>query len=149
MSRWLLASDFHVPYNSKRGTELFFKIQKWFQPDFIDILGDLDDACPVSRFSDNTPTEVTDAVYTYAPLVQQFFADLRANSKDASIHYATGNHEARYDDYISKKAPALAGLITPDLLWHTDRHGVELSYYNNPPCERFPGFFVQDRKSVV
>lgn len=140
--KWLLGSDFHIPYNSKRGTELFFKIQKWFEPDYIDILGDLDDACPVSRFADGKSTEVSDAVYTYAPLVQDFFKDLRKTSPSAHIHYATGNHEARYDEYISKKAPALEGLITPEILWKTETYGVDLTYYNNPPHERFPGLFV-------
>lgn len=140
--KWLLGSDFHIPYNDVRATEIFFKIQKWFQPDYIDILGDLDDACPVSRFAEGTPVEVSEAAYTYAPLVQDFFKRLRENSPEASIHYATGNHEQRYEDYINKKAPALRNLITPEILWKTDTYDIELSYYNNPPYERFPGMFV-------
>lgn len=93
MERWLLGSDFHIPFNNVRMTQMFFDIQKWFKPDYIDILGDLDDACPVSRFADGMPVELSDAVYTYAPLVQNFFKELRGNSNDADIHYATGNHE--------------------------------------------------------
>jgi hypothetical protein len=142
MSKWLIASDFHIPFNNKRLTSLFFDVQKWFDPDYIDILGDLDDACPVSRFADGTAAEVLDATYTYAPLVQSFWSDIRATSPDADVHFATGNHEQRYDDYVSKKAPALRGMITPELLWKTDTYGVNLSYYNNPPVERFPGFYV-------
>lgn len=112
------------------------------KPDVVDILGDLDDACPVSRFSAGTPNEVEGAVITYAPLVKKFFEDLRSILPDAQIHYATGNHEKRYDDYVNKNAPALRGLITPELLWGTDSSGIELSYYDNPPVHRFGDIYV-------
>lgn len=121
---------------------LWWQVQKWFKPDVIDILGDLDDACPVSRYADGKPAEVVGAVATYAPLVQDFFKALRGNSPDAQIHFATGNHEQRYDDYTARKAAAYDGLITPELLWKTDTYGIELSYYNNPPVHRFGDIFV-------
>lgn len=140
--KWLIGSDFHIPFNSKRGTDLFFAIRDWFEPDVIDIAGDLDDACPVSRFSDGTPDEVIDNVATYAPLVQDFFKDLRDGSPEAEIWYHTGNHENRYDDYTAKKAPAYAGLITPEVLWKTDTYGIQLSYYNNPPIHRFGDVYI-------
>lgn len=140
--KWMLASDFHYPYHSQRHVSMWFDIVRWVRPDVIDILGDLDDACPVSRFADGTAQEVENAVVTYSPLVKQFFADLREIVPSAQIHYATGNHEKRYDDYIGKKAPALRGLITPELLWGTDTYGIELSYYDNPPVHRFGDVYV-------
>lgn len=140
--KWLIGSDFHIPFHSKRYLDMWLDVAKWMKPDVVDILGDLDDACPVSRFSENTPAEIEGAVVTYAPLIKSFFKDLREMLPDAQIHFATGNHEARYDDYINKKAPALKGLITPDLLWGTDDSGIELSYYNNPPVHRFGDIFV-------
>lgn len=140
--RWVLGSDFHLPYEEPRYLDLWWQVQKWFNPDVIDILGDLDDASCVSRYSDGKSDEVVNAVATYAPLVRDFFKTLRENSPGAQIHYATGNHEARYDDYIDRKAPALKGLITPELLWNTDTYGIELSYYNNPPVHRFGDIFV-------
>ena len=141
-SIWLIGSDFHIPYENKRYMDLWWRVQKWMNPDVIDILGDLDDACPVSRYADGKPAEVIGAAATYAPLVQDFFKELRGNSPDAQIHFATGNHEARYDDYIDRKAPAISGLITPELLWKTDTYGIELSYYNNPPVHRFGDIYV-------
>lgn len=140
--KWMLASDLHIPYHNKRWVDGWLDAIRWWQPDVVDILGDLDDACPVSRFSDGRPNEIEDAVVTYAPLVKKFFEDLREIVPDAEIHYATGNHEARYDDYIEKKAPALRGLITPELLWGTDSTGVSLSYYSDPPVHRYGDIFV-------
>lgn len=138
----MFGSDFHIPYHNKRYLDLWFKVQKSFKPQTVAILGDLDDACPVSKYSDGKPEEVEQAIITYAPMVQNFFADVRGNLPDARIHYATGNHEARYDDYIVRKAPALKELITPEFLWHTDTHGVELSFYNKPPFELYPDFYI-------
>lgn len=140
--KWMIVSDLHIPFHNVRHVNMWLDIVRWQKPDVVDILGDLDDACPVSRFSEGTAAEVEGAVVTYAPLVKKFFEDLRAIVPDAQIHYATGNHEARYDAYISKNAPALRGLITPELLWGTDSTGVELSYYNNPPVHRFGDIFV-------
>ena len=140
--KWMLASDFHIPFHNKRWLDMWFDVVRHTKPDVVDILGDLDDACPVSRFAEGTPAEIEGAVVTYAPLVRKFFEDLREILPDAQIHFATGNHEKRYDDYIDKKAPALSGLITPDLLWGTDNSGIELSYYSNPPVHRFGDIFV-------
>lgn len=140
--KWMLASDFHIPFHNKRWLDMWLDVVRWQKPDVIDILGDLDDACPVSRFSDGTSAEIEGAVITYAPLVKKFFEDLRAIAPNAQIHFATGNHEKRYDDYIDRKAPALKGLITSELLWGTDTSGIELSYYSNPPVHRFGDIFV-------
>lgn len=114
----------------------------WFKPDVIDILGDLDDNSACSRYSAGTPDEVVNASAKYAPQVQDFFGELRKRCPDGQIHFATGNHEIRYSDYISSKAPALEGLITPEILWKTDTYGIELSYYNNPPVHRFGDIWV-------
>lgn len=131
----LFGSDFHIPYHNKRFVELWFKVMRSFKPDTVALLGDVDDACPVSRFSDGKPIEVENAIITYAPQVQDFLGKIRKARPNARIHYATGNHEARYDEYVAKKAPALKEMITPEFLWKTETHGIELSYYNRPPVK--------------
>jgi hypothetical protein len=140
--KWMIGSDFHIPYEHPRYIDLWWQVMKWFEPDVVDILGDLDDNSACSRFSDGTPDETMNAAAKYAPLVKGFFATGREITPGAQWHFATGNHEIRYDNYIAKKAPALEGLITPELLWGTDTHGIELSYYNNPPVHRFGKYFV-------
>ena len=140
--KWMTASDLHIPYHNKRYLSMWFDVIRWWKPDVVDILGDLDDACPVSKYSAGLPIETEEKVVTYAPLIQDFFKDLRAIVPKAEIHFATGNHEARYDAYTDRNAPAYAGLITPELLWHTDKHGIELSYYSAPPVKRYGGFYV-------
>ncbi len=115
---------------------------KWTKPDVIDIVGDLDDQLCFSRFSDGMPDEVISAAIKYAHLVQEFFEKCREICPNAQIHFATGNHDIRYESYIAKNAPALEGIITPEVLWKTDTYGIELSHYNNPPVHRFGDIYV-------
>jgi len=140
--KWLLGSDFHIPYENPRYVSLWWQVMEWFEPDVIDILGDLDDNSACSKYSDGTPDEVINAVSVYAPLVKNFFEKCREIRPEAEIHFATGNHEARYDSYLEKKGKALVGLITPELLWGTDTYGIDLSHYNNPPIHRFGDIYV-------
>lgn len=140
--KWLIGSDFHIPYENPRYMDIWWQVMDWFEPDVIDILGDLDDNSACSKYSDGQPDEVMSAVAVYAPLVKNFFATCREKRPRAEIHFATGNHEQRYDDYIGRKGKALKGLITPEILWATDTHGIDLSYYNNPPVHRFGDIFV-------
>lgn len=140
--KWLIGSDFHIPYDHPRAMNIWWQVMEWFEPDVIDIAGDLDDQLCFSRFSDKTPDEIMNAAATYAHLVQDFFKKCRDIRPDAQIHFATGNHDIRYETYIDKKAPAIKGLITPETLWKTDTYGIELSHYNNPPVHRFGDIYV-------
>lgn len=91
--KWMLGSDFHIPYENPKYMSLWWQVMEWFQPDVIDILGDLDDNSACSKYSDGKPDEVVSAVAVYAPLVKNFFATCREKRPDAEIHFATGNHE--------------------------------------------------------
>lgn len=140
--KWLIGSDFHIPYDHPRYMNIWWQVMEWFEPDVIDIAGDLDDQLCFSRFSDRTPDEIMHAAAKYATLVQDFFAKCRQIRPKAQIHFATGNHDIRYEAYLDKKAPAMKGLITPETLWKTDTYGIELSHYNNPPVHRFGDIYV-------
>ena len=135
---WMIGSDFHIPYTNKRYMDLWWQVMRDLKPQAVDIVGDLDDACPVSRFSDGQPSEILDAVFTYAPLVQDFFRDCRQYAdRDADIFFHGGNHEIRYQHYVNKNAPALRNLLTEEVLWKTDTYGVQTSSYEAPPVHRY------------
>lgn len=59
--------DTQIPYHDARAIALFFKVMKWWKPDAIDIVGDIDDQLEYSRFSDGTTDE--------------FFNQIKANQK--------------------------------------------------------------------
>jgi hypothetical protein len=55
--KWAFVGDLQIPYHDKRAVELFFKAMKWWKPDAIDIVGDIDDQLEYSSFSDGTTDE--------------------------------------------------------------------------------------------
>jgi hypothetical protein len=65
---WGFVGDLQIPYHDKRAVELFLKAMKWWKPDAIDIVGDIDDQLEYSSFSDGTTDE--------------FFNQLKANQKE-------------------------------------------------------------------
>ncbi len=144
----IFASDLHIPYHNKKQVDVLFKVIKYLKPTSIDIVGDLDDACPVSRWNEGKPEEILSGVNTYAKEVQDFWRDVRAAAPNADLHYETGNHEARYGDYIDKKAPAFKDFITPEVLWKTDTYGVNVHWYNRPPVQRFKNLWLHHGDAI-
>lgn len=57
-----------MPYQDNRAVELWFKVMKWWKPEAMDIVGDIDDQLCYSRFSDGTTDE--------------FFNMLKSNGKE-------------------------------------------------------------------
>lgn len=149
MLKWALVSDLHIPYHNKKYVTMWLEYLKYWKPDAIDIAGDFDDAQCVSKYADGTPKEHTDLIATYSPMVKQLLADIREIVPNADIALHGGNHEIRYDNYIDRKAPALSGLITPELLWGVDTYGVTYHSYSDLPVKRYGQFYVHHGNFAV
>lgn len=55
--KWSFVGDLQIPYHDPRAVELYMKAMKWWKPDAIDIVGDIDDQLEYSSFSDGTTDE--------------------------------------------------------------------------------------------
>ncbi len=55
--KWAFVGDLQIPYHDPRAVALFLKVMKWWKPDAIDIVGDIDDQLEYSTFSDGTTDE--------------------------------------------------------------------------------------------
>jgi len=55
--KWAFVGDLQIPYEDERAVALWFKVMKWWKPDAIDIVGDIDDQLEYSRYSDGTTDE--------------------------------------------------------------------------------------------
>lgn len=146
--KWMLGSDFHIPYTNKRYMDLWFKVMKWYKPHVVDYLGDIDDQSCVSRYSEGTPDEVMNKIAGYAGQVKDFYTKTREMLPEADLFVALGNHDIRYEDYIAKKASALTGLITPETLWGLDSNGYNYIHYNDPPKHRFGDIHVHHGNAI-
>ncbi len=104
---WLVLGDTHIPYHDKKTIEL--AVEEARRRNVVGVLlnGDVLDSHEVSDHERDR-----DAL-TYLEEIemgQAFMTWLRSRLPKARIVYKEGNHDARVDRYVIKRAPALAGL---------------------------------------
>lgn len=147
--KWAFVGDLQIPYEDERAVALWFKAMKWWKPDAIDMVGDIDDQLEYSRFSDGTTDEFFNRlkkeedpspinfIKKNADGARAFYEKARKQHPNADIHVSLGNHDIRIFDYIDKKAPAYNAQITPNLLWGLDDYGITYKMYHEKPHLRF------------
>lgn len=153
--KWLMASDFQIPYQDNRATALFFKVMKWWKPDVVDLLGDIDDQNCYSRYSDGKTDEFLTSyknpedeeellklVAKESKDTAKFYTDVRKFAPNAELFSALGNHDIRVFDYFEKKNPEILDRVTPNKLWGLDDLGYDYIYYNDLPKLRFGDIHV-------
>jgi hypothetical protein len=152
--KWMLGSDTQFPYHDARAVELFFKVMKWFKPDAVDLVGDIDDQDCYSKYTEGRTAEFinyhkTDDGHLILPAAQveaagarEFYEQVRKTAPSADIHSSLGNHDIRVFDYFDKKLPEYAKYITPESLWGLDNLGITYTYYDQLPKHRFGDIYV-------
>jgi hypothetical protein len=55
--KWAFVGDLQIPYDDPRAVALWFKVMKWWKPDAIDIVGDIDDQLEYSKYAETTTDE--------------------------------------------------------------------------------------------
>jgi len=164
--KWAFVGDLQMPYQDDRAVALWFSVMKAWKPDAIDIVGDIDDLLPMSRFADGTTDEFfaglkaakqeedeTDKAFlkriSPVPYVMEltkpartFYTQVRRAHKSADIHASCGNHEQRLPIYMDKKAPAYKEQVTYEKVYSFDKLGITWRDYSAKPLERFAGIHV-------
>lgn len=158
--KWMIASDFQIPYEDKRATELFFEVMKWFKPDVIDLPGDISDQACWSRWTDGTSSDFVNAIKKSAaePIlpfvfeqekpVAEFYQRVRKTRPKAEIFTELGNHDIRAWGYFDKKAPEIVEHITPNSLWGLDNLGIGYIHYDDAPVHRYGDIYVHHGMSI-
>lgn len=148
--KWILCSDVHFPLHDPRKVNLFMKVLKWFKPDAVDLLGDIDNADTTSRWSDGTTKEFSPVEDEGVKATREFLMDIRKTvGPDAECHFHDGNHGwTRHEAYLDRKAPTFLGLINPDLLYEYSRAGFEWHRYDQPPVHRYGDIYCHHGESI-
>jgi len=146
--KWLFASDVHFPLHDPRTVELWMKVLKWWKPGAVDLLGDIDDADSTSRWAigPETSVPILDGGVT---ATRNFLAEINEIVPDADKHFFDGNHGwFRHEKYLLKNAPAMIGLITPELLYESNKSNFEWHTYEEPPTRRYGEMYCHHGDSI-
>lgn len=152
--KWAFIGDLQIPYEDRRAVALWRKAMKWWKPDAVDFVGDIDDQLEYSSFSDGTTDEAfakmkkeedpspLPFIEKHAKGAKEFYTMVATDHPNADKHSSLGNHDIRIFKYIDKKAPGYNDHITPNTLWGLDDLGITWRAYSDKPFERFGGIFV-------
>ena len=166
--KYLACSDIQFPLQDKRAVDLWLKVLKGFKPDMVDLIGDIDNADPTSRWAAGNSEELFYGVdlktVDRAELLEialsgiakggagdtaKFISDIRSAVRKADIHLFDGNHGwTRHETYLNSKAPDLLEKITPDLLYGLTPKRVTWHRYDGLPYNRFNDMYVHHGESI-
>jgi hypothetical protein len=106
----LLFGDNHFPWQNQRAIELTLKVGDKIKPDIIFINGDLADCWEISRFDKSPKHQERGCLASELEMVRTFLASLRKRFPKSRIVYIFGNHEHRWQLFITRNARELYGL---------------------------------------
>lgn len=122
IKRVLFIPDTHVPYHDTEKFELMLRAARVFRPEIIVILGDFADFYAVSshdKAPDRSRSLKDEVREVNAALTQ--IQELGAER----VIYVSGNHEDRYDRYISTRAPEFFGMASLKEIFKIEERGWE------------------------
>ena len=166
--KYLACSDIQFPLHDKRAVSLWMKVLKSFKPDLVDLVGDIDNADPTSRWAAGASEELFYGIdLKNTPLDEleklaltglnaggvkdsvKFISDIRSSVRGADIHLFDGNHGwTRHENYLNSKSPELLKRITPESLYQLKKYDVTFHNYNDLPYNRFNDMYVHHGNSV-
>lgn len=121
----LVIPDVHAPFHCKRSWKYLLRLLDDTAPEEIVILGDFFDLHALTthrqdpRWQDNLERELSGGA--------KLLAELRDHAKDARIRYIQGNHEDRWNRYVSGRIPAMR-LIGVDLPRYVDLASLDIQW---------------------
>lgn len=114
----LVLPDVHFPFHDKRALDKWLGHASDLKPDAVDIIGDLIDCYPLSRFDKNP--ERRQVLQDELDMATEFLTELRKTvPRKTVIRYSEGNHEQRLRRLLwgpCKQFVGLRGLTIPTLL---------------------------------
>lgn len=104
----LVFGDAQVPFGDERAMKLAQMAVRELVPDNIVFVGDMIDLPAQSKYEQRPEWagKTQDAIDE----LHAFYAQIRADAPDASIHVVHGNHEQRLDNYVRRNAGEVLGL---------------------------------------
>lgn len=126
----LIIPDTHRPFHDKKAWKLLIKAAKELQPKITIILGDFGDFYSISSHQKN-PKHRNLLLVDEVADVENGLDELDNVLGDTQKHFIQGNHEWRFDRYITDRAPDLYGLTNTAELLNLRRRGWSYTPYHS------------------
>lgn len=163
-----LLSDIHLPYQCNESLTLALDYLKKRKVDILYLNGDVVDAYEISSF-ERDPSKKNFA--EEIRIARRFLEALRKAFRRTTIYYKEGNHEARLQSFLRRKAPELLGFEVLELksllklddlgIKHVPSkvitkfgkiiivHGHEFAKGFTAPVNPARGFFLKAKANVI
>jgi predicted phosphodiesterase len=106
----VFGNDSHFPFHDKKVVRMFVEFIGRVQPDVVGLLGDIGDCYSISRFDKRPDRMAKFPLRKEIKIIRSFLQSIRDVAPNADIKYVKGNHEARLEAFLMRKAPELYGL---------------------------------------
>lgn len=120
--------DTHIPFHDKRAWKLNLQVIKKRKPQKLIILGDFGDFYSISAHQKNPKHRNLLLVDEVAAVESAL--DTLDQIAPGEKYFIQGNHEWRFDRYISERAPDLYGLTTTEKLFNLKKRGWKYVPYH-------------------
>jgi hypothetical protein len=121
----LILADLHIPYHHDAALTTALRYGRDRKPSIVLLNGDASDFFSVSFWEkDPRKRDLAGEI----KMVREFLGIIRRAFPKSRIIYKLGNHEERWERYLSVKAPELLSMeeFAIGKVLHFDKHGVEL-----------------------
>lgn len=134
--RSIVIGDLHIPFQNKQIVDLVVQdFIPYFNPHIVFINGDLLDCWEISKFE--KPLNIHSRLRDEILQTNIFLRDLRKKAPRAKIIYIFGNHEFRFEKFISKNAKELYGLSGLSLEEQLNLDKLKIQAINNHQRENY------------
>jgi predicted phosphodiesterase len=137
----VVVSDMQIPYQDRTAVANLIQFVGDFGPDMLVNVGDDIDSPEVSHWNKGSAGEYAGTLQASLDELREVHGAFKDALGDKPYHVSRSNHGDRLRKYVSRYAPALAGLRAlsePDLMGYNEL-GIE---YHREPFEIAPGWYA-------
>lgn len=128
LKKILFVPDCHVPYHDPVAYACMIEAARMLQPHVLVLLGDFADFYCVGNYLKRKPSMRLRAEAQFAAGALRHLAETCGPQLERKV-YVAGNHEDRFDRYITERAPELDGITGIPQLLDLDAGGFEYVPY--------------------
>lgn len=128
----MIIPDLQIPYHSQPFVNKMLRVVRAWKPDVICLIGDVMDFPEVSRWTKAKSGEYETTLQASIDMGHVVLKSLRRAAPQAAIHYKTGNHDERLEQYIGDYSPAVRKLRSNDLGYQLGLAELDIELQRSP-----------------